>query len=167
MKPCNSYKIKFCLCRWAQMSAVCGLLVILLAGCNPEIRPIQYGRDLCTYCKMTIMDPKFGAEMVTEKGKIYMFDAIECMVNFSRQTDQAIRYYAVNTMDQPTALYEVEKCVFIVNPAIPSPMGANLSAYLDRQSQHCIQAAAGGTVYDWSELPEALHQEPGKSSTSK
>ena len=33
-------------------------------------------------CKMTLVDKKFGAEVVTKKGKVYKFDDLNCMIKF-------------------------------------------------------------------------------------
>ncbi|MFC3414331.1 nitrous oxide reductase accessory protein NosL [Algoriphagus hitonicola] len=56
--------------------------VALLASCSADPRSINYGEDACHHCKMKLMDPKFGAELVTEKGKIYIFDDLNCMVDY-------------------------------------------------------------------------------------
>ena len=46
------------------------VLVGFLTGCSTEPLPIRYGQDNCDFCKMTISDHRFGAEIVTKKGKI-------------------------------------------------------------------------------------------------
>jgi len=56
--------------------------IFLLLSCSTGSQPINYGKDNCDFCKMTIMDQKFGTEIVTKKGKIYKFDSDECMRNF-------------------------------------------------------------------------------------
>jgi copper chaperone NosL len=58
------------------------LLVLLLLACNPESQPINYGADMCEFCRMSIVDQRFGSEIVTQKGKVYKFDAVECMINY-------------------------------------------------------------------------------------
>ena len=57
------------------------LLVLALMACTPEKQPIHYGQDDCSYCKMTIVDQRYGAEALTKTGKVYKYDAVECMVN--------------------------------------------------------------------------------------
>ena len=53
------------------------LATVLLAACQPSPKPIEYGSDMCDYCKMTIVDQQHAAELVTTKGKAFKFDAIE------------------------------------------------------------------------------------------
>ena len=55
----------------------------LAASCGrkkPE--PIAYGKDSCSECKMTIIDPKFGGEIISKKGKIFKFDDTHCLAKF-------------------------------------------------------------------------------------
>ena len=58
-------------------------------ACARDPRPIAYDADGCAYCRMQISDPRFGAELVTTKGKVYAFDSIECLVAFYRQANAA------------------------------------------------------------------------------
>ena len=65
---------------------ISGLLSIVsflfLISCSTEPEPLVYGTDICHNCKMTLMDNKFGAELVTKKGKVYKFDDMNCFLNF-------------------------------------------------------------------------------------
>ena len=58
------------------------LLIINLDSCSTEPEQLQYGTDACHFCKMTLMDKKFGAELVTTKGKVYKFDDLSCFINY-------------------------------------------------------------------------------------
>jgi len=58
------------------------MLCCLLTACSHEPDPIRYGKDACAHCKMTIMDKRFSAELITAKGKVFKFDAAECMAGF-------------------------------------------------------------------------------------
>ena len=59
-----------------------GLFFLLLTSCSTKPEPFAYGKDNCHTCKMGIMDPKFGTELITTKGKIYKFDDVSCMQYF-------------------------------------------------------------------------------------
>ncbi|MGB5288980.1 MAG: hypothetical protein WBN42_10875, partial [Ignavibacteriaceae bacterium] len=52
-------------------------LLFLLASCGSKPEPINYGKDECEFCRMQISDNRYGAELVTDKGKVYKFDSIE------------------------------------------------------------------------------------------
>ncbi|MCC6725443.1 MAG: hypothetical protein IT258_13125, partial [Saprospiraceae bacterium] len=51
------------------------LFCSLLTACTPTAEPISFGEDMCAHCKMTIVDEQFAAEAVSQKGKVYKFDA--------------------------------------------------------------------------------------------
>ena len=59
--------------------------LIFISACTVEPQPIQYGRDNCAFCKMTIVDGRYGSELVSSKGKVFKFDAVECLINFDLQ----------------------------------------------------------------------------------
>ena len=46
------------------------LFLINSSSCSSQVKPIKYGKDECYFCKMTIVDQKFGVEIVSKKGKI-------------------------------------------------------------------------------------------------
>jgi copper chaperone NosL len=43
------------------------LITVLFLSCSNDPQPLQYGKDACYACKMTLVDKKFGAEIVTKK----------------------------------------------------------------------------------------------------
>jgi len=62
--------------------AAAASFMLLFISCSTKPQPIQYGKDVCDHCKMTIVDQKFGGEIVTKKGKAYKFDDLICMAKF-------------------------------------------------------------------------------------
>ena len=46
------------------------IFILFLSSCSAKPEPFNYGKDICADCSMTIMDPKFGAQIITDKGKI-------------------------------------------------------------------------------------------------
>ena len=130
---------------------------IVTTSCNTGPKTIDYSNDGCHYCKMTIVDKIHGAEIVTEKGKVLKFDAAECMFNYAQDnagTEEGNFY--TNYYENPTDLMLASEATFLVNPAIPSPMGANLTAFNDKNEAEKIRANKGGTLYNWEELKNYL-----------
>jgi len=128
-------------------------LMFLLLGCSPVPQAIDYGNDGCHFCKMTIVDKVHAAEIVTKKGKVYKFDATECMINFMKEFDQSkIQLYLSNNYAEPEALIDATKATFLISENIPSPMGAFLSAFKDKSNAISAQRKKGGTLYTWNEL---------------
>lgn len=136
------------------------ITICLLLSCTPEPKPIQYGTDKCDFCKMTVVDPRFGAEAVTEKGKVYMFDAIECLVNYvHQQPDKEFSYLLVNDFENPGVLIDARGCSYLISKKVPSPMGAYLSAYQNLARAKSMQEIGGGETFDWEELLDHFRNE--------
>jgi copper chaperone NosL len=129
------------------------LFSVLLWACSPSPQPIQYGTDKCDFCRMTIVDPPFAAELVTDKGKVYKFDAIECMLQYHQAAaDKSFAMRLVNQYPDGGTLQAAEGCTYLISPNLPSPMGAGLSAFADRDSAEEYQKEKGGQLYSWEAL---------------
>ena len=129
------------------------LTMIVLSSCNKGPQSIEYGNDGCHYCKMTIVDKTHAAEVVTKKGKVYKFDATECMINFMKDFETSeIELYLSNNYTEPEALIDATKATFLISENIPSPMGAFLSAFENKAEAEKFQAEKGGDLYTWEEL---------------
>jgi copper chaperone NosL len=131
-----------------------GLFGILLS-CSTEPEPINFGKDQCDLCKMTITDTKFGAEIVTKKGKAHKFDAAECMMNSLSLNN--IKYhdsggfYVIDAAN-PKQLIDAVKATYLISEHFPSPMGADLSAFANRTDAEQFQKNYGGELKSWDEL---------------
>lgn len=120
----------------------------LLFGCNIEPQPINYGKDNCQFCKMTIMEPKFAAEIVTKKGKAFKFDDVSCMVKYMKAEDSTVETHShvvVNDYDT-NKFVNVSESSFIYSADFRSPMGGNVAAF----SQN--PPTAKGTTLTWKEV---------------
>ncbi|TYB76079.1 hypothetical protein ES677_09875 [Bizionia gelidisalsuginis] len=128
-------------------------LLLLFFGCNVSPKPIDYGSDGCYFCKMTIVDKVHAAEIVTKKGKVYKFDATECMVNFMDEFDTSeIELYLSNNYTEPGILIDATQATFLISKNVPSPMGAFLSAFKNKADAENVKIEKGGELYTWKEI---------------
>ncbi len=128
-------------------------LTLLLISCKVEPQKINYGTDMCHFCKMTIVDKTHSAEIVTKKGRAYKYDAIECMLKDLDQRDvNSIALFLVADYTQPAVLIDAKKATFLISKEIKSPMGAFLSAFSKKED---IKVSEGKT-YNWSEINEHI-----------
>ncbi|MFK7780983.1 nitrous oxide reductase accessory protein NosL [Psychroserpens sp.] len=128
-------------------------VLFLFFSCNVSPSPIDYGNDGCHFCKMTIVDKVHAAEIVTKKGKVYKFDATECMINFMEEFNTSeIALYLSNNYTTPEKLIDATGATFLISENIPSPMGAFLSAFENRSDAEKTQSLKGGELYSWNEL---------------
>ena len=128
-------------------------LLLLFLSCKVAPEPIVYGETSCNFCSMTVVDKQHAAQLVTAKGKVFNFDALECMINYLRQVEeQEIGLLLTNTYHQPETLTEVENCTFLISEGIPSPMGAYLTAFQTSGEAQTALEEHGGELFTWKEL---------------
>lgn len=127
------------------------VFTLFIASCSHEPKPIDYGHEACDFCEMTIVNPAFSAQAVSDKGKQYKYDAIECMVNDLLQKEIEMAVIQVADYSQPGTMIKVAEAAFIINDSIKSPMGANLAAL--RKTDPAIKNSQGLQL-DWANLKQ-------------
>lgn len=134
--------------------------VTFIVACGAEPEPINYGKDNCEYCKMLITDSKYGAELITQKGKIFKFDSIECLAAYSdlRNPKEINTMWVVNFY-QPNDLINVNDSHFLLSENLRSPMGLYLSAYKEESNLLEIKKQYGGKKINWNELVKYVTSE--------
>jgi copper chaperone NosL len=130
-------------------------IIVIVAACNPESKPIDYGADKCEFCRMSIVDKRFGGEIVTQKGKIFKFDAMECMVNYLDEhveDESKLKFILTNTYDHPGELHNATVCTYLKSENMPSPMGKFLNPFKDSEEATRFQIQNTGSIFSWGEL---------------
>lgn len=134
-------------------------LAFLVTSCSLEAEPIRYGHDQCDYCKMTVVEKHFASQGVTQKGKQFKYDSIECMVravnNELPEKDMA-KLLVPNYTD--AAMTPASEATYLVSRKIKSPMGEYLSAYKTAEAARAKQKEVGGELYTWKTLKEYLSE---------
>ena len=130
-------------------------IIVFFFSCKIEPAEIQYNFDQCHFCQMTIVDKSHAAILVTEKGKSEKFDAIECKLrHLNREEKIAYAMMLVSDYLSPGTMIDATSAKFVVSKAIPSPMGAFLSAVPDERTASEIIDQKGGDAYEWQEVIE-------------
>ena len=137
------------------------LLVALLAACRPKGPvPIEYGQDICAFCKMIIADPRYGAELITKKGKVYKFDSVECMVAYMmydvKPGDVAAAY--VTDFAHPGKLIPAEEAYYLQSTGLRSPMSLGITAFATKRDLEKLKAEVDGLELLWSDLPNVIRE---------
>jgi copper chaperone NosL len=131
------------------------LSATLLSSCSTEPVPIRIGKDNCDFCKMTITDKRFGAEVVTKKSKIYKFDDEHCVIQFLKagtvaSEDVAGVYFVDFT--SPNALIDAKKAFFLQSPEFKSPMNGNIAAFSHEDSLVKTLPKFYGNAITWEDM---------------
>lgn len=132
------------------------IIFLVTVSCKVEPKEIEYGHDHCHFCDMTVVDKSHAAEIVTKKGKPYVYDAIECMVNEMNrdQNEGEMAYILVADYANPGTLIDAQTATYLISENIKSPMGANLSAFASKETAEKFQKENGGELYTWEQLKE-------------
>jgi len=130
------------------------IISLILVSCSPkEAEPIVLNVDQCHHCKMNIAHGKFGAELITKKGRIYKFDDIFCMVNFHQQNlDTEIQNYYIHDYAQNNVLIPAETAFYCKGGAINSPMHGNIIATTNKQNVLKYIAEFQANAITWDKI---------------
>lgn len=138
------------------------LLAIILQSCSKQTEPISYGKDNCDFCKMTIIDAKYGCEAVSEKGKVFKFDDLSCMVKYLKTAQLPIESYpfvVVSNYQNGSSLIAVKSAVFVSGKQFASPMRGDVAAFADAKAVAEIQKQdSTARVYTWKEILEKFDE---------
>ena len=129
--------------------------LILLFACSKDITPLEYGKDQCDHCRMTLTDKKYGAEIITKKGKAVKFDAAECMLNYLKEKkidENEVEKYLVINLSEPGVLTDAVNATYLISPKLRSPMGEDISSFAEKNTADKYLNEFGGEVYSWDEL---------------
>lgn len=102
------------------------------SACSIETEPINYGKENCAFCKMTIMDKQFGTELVTIKGKVFKFDDLSCMSKYMKTAElheADCKHVVVNNYEKPGEFMDYNKAFFVQAENLQSPMLGNIAAF--------------------------------------
>ena len=135
-------------------------ICLMMMACTPKAEKINYGNDNCAECKMIIMDPKFGAEIVTTKGKVFKFDDVHCIAVFLERrgvelTD--IHETLFSSYETPHEFINVQQAEFVVSSSFKSPMAGNAAAFKNKSvAAKKSNAIAGSRITNWATLYNIL-----------
>lgn len=132
---------------------------LFIVSCKTDPVPIEYGKDECALCRMSIVERGYGAELISAKGKIFKFDSGECLVNYIRinlPDTASLQAVLVTDRSIPGQLIDANSAFYLVSDKLPSPMGANLSAFAVKDSLSEFLGRFGGEIYSWSRVFEKI-----------
>jgi copper chaperone NosL len=136
-------------------SLAIALLCFGMMSCSVEPQKLDYGKDACHHCKMTLMDNKFGGEIVTTKGKVYKFDDANCLINFlndSKIPHDQIAHCLIADFASPGILIDATNALYIKSEKIKSPMAGNIAAFQNKPSLDQYNKSWKGILLSWGEI---------------
>lgn len=144
--------------RGALATSVLAMAGLSILGCSAGPEPLRYGQDDCANCKMTLTDNRFGAEILTQKGKAYKFDDLNCLVQFLDKGPvpaAEVAHILSADFNKPGSLINVENAFFLENETVRSPMRADVATFSTEADRAGLKRQlGGGWEMTWSDVRE-------------
>ena len=107
--------------------------ILSIVGCEKkdftkEPAVMHWDRDMCERCKMAISERKFAVEAVDEKGKVYKFDDIGCLILWHKHEHPEIKFKKIWITDAKTGKWIDAKEAFYTTDS-NTPMGYGFAAH--------------------------------------
>ncbi len=131
------------------------MVILFCSACNAKPEPLVLGKDKCSFCTMTISDPRFGAEIISEKGKIFKFDDPDCALSFLKSAETKppeIKAIYFTDFVNDHSLIASENAIFLKSESLKAPMGGNLAAFSNQEGMNEVLKEYSGSVLHWGEI---------------
>jgi copper chaperone NosL len=130
-------------------------VLVSLSACKQKFDPINYGHEACTHCRMTIVDKRFAAEIVTGKGKTLKFDDFGCLLKYVKDEkfkDTSALIFVADFNHPDGKFLDARHTVFVHDENLRSPMNGNFAALNSEAGANKLNAGLHGTLLTWTSL---------------
>lgn len=135
------------------------MIVLLLASamamsCSRGYEPINYGGDACAHCKMTVVDDRYAAELVTSKGKVYKFDDVVCLKHFetSLEAGGTHLYFVEDYLKKNISAIDAENALYLKHEFFRSPMNGGYAAFESEADAQRFSDSLNTPLLKWENL---------------
>ena len=129
--------------------------LMILASCNADPQPLQLGKDNCDFCQMTVSDARFGAEIVTAKGKVFKFDDMHCILAYLKSgviDKKDIKDIYLVDFSGTHELKNRNEMFLLKSDKLHSPMGGNIAAFSSKDSLNDVMNNYEGQEIKWDSI---------------
>jgi copper chaperone NosL len=125
-----------------------------ISACNnSQPQPIKINKDKCDYCEMTISDGRFGAEVITKKGRIYKFDDMSCLIRYKKENNAVeLSGHYIHDYSKSNTLIDATKAIYVEHKSYKSPMNGNIAAFQNKADAEKQAEKLGVKTKTWNDL---------------
>ena len=134
---------------------VSSLAVVLLAACGDGTQgpaPLDTKNDACAWCRMSVSDLRFAAQLTAPGHEPKFFDDAGCLRDWLKAPREEAPWTAWVTDHRTKEWVTAKDALFTRNPSVQSPMNSGLAAWADATSRDRDPAATGGTPVPAAEV---------------
>lgn len=131
------------------------LLLVATACSSPRPRPITLGSEECDHCHMTVADLRHSAELVTNRGRVFVFDDPGCLADFlagGLVPSEDIHSLWFSDFLEPDSLLQARDAVFLRSDRVRTPMNSGIIAVRPGPRADSLRAAWGGALESWEDV---------------
>jgi copper chaperone NosL len=130
-------------------------LVTNLFSCNNFQQKINLGKDVCAFCKMIVSDNRYGAVLISPKGKAYIFDDEQCLISYVKRNKITIAnpntlYFTNYSEDH--LLLNAEKSFIVQSKKLHGPMNGLFAAFSNKDSANSYIKLNTGSLITLKEM---------------
>lgn len=107
---------------------------------------------------MSLVDPRFAAQLRTGTGKAVVFDDVGCLVAWMTENRIPVSAAWVSTFTPPHDWLPADQSVFLRSDTIRTPMASGLAALRPGPVADSVLAALGGQLLTWPEVLAMPHR---------
>jgi copper chaperone NosL len=111
---------------------------------------------------MIISDQRFGTELITNKGKIYKYDSIECLAAYIIENKIDVEnLQSIWTIDfkYPENFIDASKAWYLKSDLLKSPMGLNISSFANKSDAQNVRNVFPGKLINWEQVKNIVKKE--------
>jgi copper chaperone NosL len=131
------------------------LTIAALSCDNSQSQPIKLHGDKCDYCAMAISDGKFGAELITQKGRTYKFDDLQCLQKYRKENSKVeFASFFVHDYSKSNILIDAAKAFYVQHESLNSPMRGNIAAFSTKEAAKELSNKHEVAILSWADLAQ-------------
>jgi copper chaperone NosL len=131
------------------------VMLVMLASCQKNrgeavaIEP----NDMCAYCRMSISEKRYAAELIADDGQTFKFDDIGCMANFIKQKRSNAPVSASFVMDfERREWLPAESASYVQSSEFKTPMNGGIVAFKEQSSAAAAAAKYHGALVRFADF---------------
>ena len=129
--------------------------VVVFANCQKgTIEPVAIeANDMCSFCRMSISEKRYAAELIDSDGHVFKFDDIGCLANFMKQDKTSSPFSATFVMDfERREWLEAKNAFYVRSSEFKTPMNGGIVAFRDQPSAQASLTKYHGTLISFAEV---------------
>ena len=135
--------------------AVSVAALTVLANCQKRtVGPVPLeANDMCSFCRMSILEKRYAAELIDSEGQAFKFDDLGCLANFIKQQRNSAPIQAAFVMDFDSREWrEAASASYVRSAEFKTPMNGGIAAFKDQASAREAVVKYHGTMLSFTEL---------------